>query len=172
MRQLTCTAMLGVIILLSGSFKIPSPVAGGEFQLSAPLAVLICAYFGFKRYLIAGIIASALGLMLGTANIFNIMIAMVFRIVAGGLVTLAGTSLPVIAISGPLGTLSARLVMGQVLHVDWLVLAAAALPGMIFTAVAAAFLYKPGLALLGRIPSVRSQMIKQRSEVHHESVQH
>lgn len=172
MQQLTCTAMLGVIILLSGSFKIPSPVAGGEFQLSAPLAVLICAYFGFKRYLIAGVIASVLGLLLGTANILNIMIAMVFRVVAGGLVSIAGASLPVIAVSGPLGTLAARLVMGQVLQVNWLVLAAAAVPGMIFTAIAAALLYKPGLALLGKIPSVRSQMIKRRSVVGHEFIQH
>lgn len=172
MQQLTCTAMLGVIILLSGSFKIPSPVAGGEFQLSAPLAVLICAYFGFKRYLIAGVIASVLGLLLGTANILNIMIAMVFRVVAGGLVSIAGTSLPVIAVSGPLGTLAARLVMGQVLQINWLVLAAAAVPGMIFTAIAAALLYKPGLALLGKIPSVRRQMINRRSVVGHEFIQH
>lgn len=171
MQQLTCTAMLSVIILLSGSFKIPSPIAGGEFQLSAPLAVLICAYFGFKRYFIAGIIASSLGLMLGTANIFNIMIAIIFRVVSGGLVSLAGTSLPVIAVSGPLGTLAARLVMGQVLHVNWLVLAAGAVPGMIFTAVSAALLYKPGLALLNRIPTVRSQLIIQRSGMQHESVQ-
>ena len=172
MQQITCTAMLGAIILLSGSFKIPSPVAGGEFQLSAPIAVLICAYFGFKRYLIAGIIASLLGLMLGTANILNVMIAMVFRIVAGGLVSIAGTSLPVIAVSGPLGTLAARLVMGQVLQVNWMVLAAAAVPGMIFTAIAAVLLYKPGLALLGRIPGVRRQMINRRSGVQHESIQH
>lgn len=171
MQQLTCTALLSVIILLSGSFKIPSPIAGGEFQLSAPLAVLICVYFGFKRYLVAGVIASCLGLMMGTANIFNIIIAMVFRIVAGGLVSLAGRSLPVIAVSGPLGTLAARFVMGQVLHVNWLVLAAGAVPGMIFTAIGAALLYKPGLALLSRIPTVRSQLVNQRSGIQHESVQ-
>lgn len=46
-RELTFTAFLSVLILLSGSLKLPSPVAGGEFQLSAPIAVLICAYFGF-----------------------------------------------------------------------------------------------------------------------------
>ena len=43
MHDLTTTALLAVLILLSGSMKIPSPVAGGEFQLSAPIAVLICA---------------------------------------------------------------------------------------------------------------------------------
>ena len=38
MQELTTTALLGVLILISGSFKIPSPIAGGEFQLSAPEA--------------------------------------------------------------------------------------------------------------------------------------
>ena len=42
MKELTTIALLGVLILISGSFKIPSPIAGGEFQLSAPIAVLIC----------------------------------------------------------------------------------------------------------------------------------
>lgn len=65
MKELTTIALLGVLILISGSFKIPSPIAGGEFQLSAPIAVLICACFGFKRYIIAGILASMLGMMLG-----------------------------------------------------------------------------------------------------------
>ena len=60
MHDLTTTALLAVLILLSGSMKIPSPVAGGEFQLSAPIAVLICALFGFKRYIWAGILASSL----------------------------------------------------------------------------------------------------------------
>ena len=52
MKELTTIALLGVLILISGSFKIPSPIAGGEFQLSAPIAVLICACFGFKRSII------------------------------------------------------------------------------------------------------------------------
>lgn len=63
MKELTTIALLGVLILISGSFKIPSPLAGGEFQLSAPIAVLICACFGFKRYIIAGILASMLGMI-------------------------------------------------------------------------------------------------------------
>ena len=84
MKELTTIALLGVLILISGSFKIPSPIAGGEFQLSAPIAVLICACFGFKRYIIAGILASMLGMMLGMHNIINVLVQMVFRVVAGG----------------------------------------------------------------------------------------
>ncbi len=154
-RELTFTAFLSVLILLSGSMKIPSPIAGGEFQLSAPIAVLICAYFGFRRYLIAGIVASFLGMILGTATIFNVIIAMVFRLIAGTVITIGQATLPAVIISGPLGTVAARLVMGSILNVDWLLLTSAALPGMIFTAVTAGLLYLPGRKYLGSLPFLR-----------------
>lgn len=147
-KELTTIALLGVLILLSGSFKIPSPIAGGEFQLSAPIAVLICACFGFKRYILAGVLASALGLMLGMHNIINVLVQMVFRLVAGGTLAFFGTSFATIALSGPLGTFAARLVLWQVTGVSWLVLTAAAIPGMIFTAVAAAAFYRPAQRLV------------------------
>lgn len=155
MQQLTTTALLGVIILLSGSMKIPSPVAGGEFQLSAPIAVLICACFGFKRYIIAGLLASALGMMLGVHNIFSVIIQMCFRVVAGGTMALMGTNLLTVIVSGPLGTLFARIIMWQVTGVSWLALTAAAAPGMIFTAVTAGVLYKPAQKLLHRVELLR-----------------
>ncbi len=157
-QQLTFTAFLSILIFISGSLKIPSPVAGGEFQLSAPVAVLICAYFGFKRYFTAGIIASLLGLIFGTANIFNILIAMIFRVVAGGIISFIGPSVLTIALSGPIGTAAARVVMGQVLQVDWLLLVYAAVPGMIFTAVTALLLYRPGKKLLAKIPAVQKYL--------------
>ena len=148
MKELTTTALLGVLILLSGSFKIPSPIAGGEFQLSAPIAVLICACFGFKRYIIAGVLASILGMMLGMHNIINVLVQMVFRIVAGGTLALLGTNLLTVAISGPLGTFAARIVLWQVTGVSWIALTAAAVPGMIFTAVAAGAFYRPAQKLI------------------------
>ncbi len=148
MKELTTTALLGVLILLSGSFKIPSPIAGGEFQLSAPIAVLICACFGFKRYIIAGVLASILGMMLGMHNIINVLVQMVFRVVAGGTMAILGTNLATVALSGPLGTFAARLVLWQVTGVSWLVLTAAAVPGMLFTAVAASAFYRPAQRLV------------------------
>lgn len=151
MHQMTTTAMLAVLILLSGSLKIPSPVAGGEFQLSAPIAVLICALFGFKRYIIAGVLASMLGMMLGIHTIFSVIIQMSFRLVTGATMAFFGTNLLTIIISGPLGTLFARIVMWQVTGVSWIALTAAAAPGMIFTAVGAGLLYKPTQKLLHRI---------------------
>ena len=155
MQQMTTTALLAVLILLSGSLKIPSPVIGGEFQLSAPIAVLICALFGFKRYFIAGVLASLLGMMLGIHTIFSVIIQMTFRLAAGGVMALFGTNLLTVIISGPLGTLLARLVMWQVTGVSWLVLTAA--PGMVFTAVGAGVLYKPAQKMLHKV------MLLQRS---------
>ena len=143
--------MLAVLILLSGSLKIPSPVAGGEFQLSAPIAVLICALFGFKRYIIAGVLASMLGMMLGIHTIFSVIIQMSFRLVTGATMAFFGTNLLTVIISGPLGTLFARIVMWQVTGVSWIALTTAAAPGMIFTAVGAGLLYKPTQKLLHRI---------------------
>ncbi len=155
MKELTTIALLGVLILISGSFKIPSPIAGGEFQLSAPIAVLICACFGFKRYIIAGVLASMLGMMLGTYNIFNVIVQMVFRLVVGGTMTLLGTNLLTVAISGPIGTFAARLVLWQVTGVSWVALTAAAAPGMIFTAIAAGAFYKPTQKLLAKVALLR-----------------
>lgn len=151
MQQMTTTAMLAVLILLSGTFKIPSPVAGGEFQLSAPIAVLICALFGFKRYIIAGILASTLGMMLGVHTIFSVIIQMSFRVVTGAVMALGGTNLLTVIIGGPLGTLFARIVMWQITGVSWIALTAAAAPGMVFTAVGAGLMYKPAQKLLHRV---------------------
>lgn len=145
---MTTTALLGVIILLAGMFKIPSPIAGGEFQLSAPLAVLICGYFGFKRYFLAGILASLLGFLLGTANLFNICIALIFRLVVGIIIYLGGPKLPILMVSGPLGTLAARFVISQMLHLEWWLLVMGAAPGMVFTAIAVALAYRPGEKLI------------------------
>lgn len=156
MKELTTTALLGVLILLSGSFKIPSPIAGGEFQLSAPIAVLICACFGFKRYIIAGVLASVLGMMLGMHNIINVLVQMVFRVVAGGTMAVLGTNLATVALSGPLGTFAARLVLWQVTGVSWMVLTAAAFPGMIFTAVAAGAFYRPAQRLITKVILARN----------------
>lgn len=151
MHDLTTTALLAVLILLSGSMKIPSPVAGGEFQLSAPIAVLICALFGFKRYILAGVLASALGMMLGIHTIFSVIIQMSFRVVTGAVMALGGTNLLTVIISGPLGTLFARIVTWQITGVSWIALTAAAAPGMVFTAVGAGLMYKPTEKLLHRV---------------------
>lgn len=80
-RQLSEIALLAAFIAISGTFKLPSFIPGSEFQLSAPIAVAVCGVFGIKKYLLAGLLASTAGLLLGTQTIFNVLIAMLFRIV-------------------------------------------------------------------------------------------
>ena len=55
-RYITEIAILTAMITVLGAIKIPNIIPGIEFQLSAPLAVAICAVFGFKKYIISGII--------------------------------------------------------------------------------------------------------------------
>lgn len=88
-KTLTTDALLTTLLILTGMIKLPSFVPGAEFQLSAPLAILIVTLLGFKRYLGIGICSSCIQLMLGTHTILNVTIAMIFRIVAGTIVTLA-----------------------------------------------------------------------------------
>ena len=57
-RQITEIGILTAMITILGAIKIPNLVPGIEFQLSAPLAVAICAAFGFKKYIISGCLSS------------------------------------------------------------------------------------------------------------------
>lgn len=146
-RNLTETALLVALIAVTGAVKLPGLVPGTEFQLSAPLAVAICAVFGFKRYIIAGILASAISLALGTSNLLNVFIAMLFRLTVGGLLTAFGTSWPVVSLAGPVGSAVARLALGGLLGKAAIPLVIAAMPGMVYTALAA----WPLTMLLGRV---------------------
>lgn len=148
--DLAQVGLLACLISVSGSFKIPTGIPGSEFQLSAPIAVAIAAVFGFRRYITAGIISSLLMFFLGLHSALNVEIAMVFRLVAGGLVAIMGTSLPVLLLAGPIGSAAARWILSLSLGVDVLPLLIGALPGMIFTAAAVWPLTK----LLQRIQSV------------------
>ncbi|RID84079.1 hypothetical protein D1953_14640 [Peribacillus asahii] len=132
--DLALIALLASFIAITGAIKIPIGIPGSEFQLSAPIAVAIAAIFGFKRYLLAGILASLILFLLGIHNLLNIEIAMTFRIVAGGIVALFGTSLPVLILAGPIGTVVARFVLAITLGVPSGPLLLAAIPGMTFTA--------------------------------------
>lgn len=96
------------MISILGSIKIPNIIPGIEFQLSAPLAVAICSVFGFKKYIISGILSSVICLALGTQNILNVAIAMQFRLIVGLLLYLAQNHLYMIIFAGPIASLIAR----------------------------------------------------------------
>ena len=54
--------------------------------------------------------------------------------------------------------------MGSILEVNWLLLAAAAAPGMLFTAVTAGLLYLPGKKFLRRLPLLHLYLTRQGSD--------
>ncbi|MBR1552783.1 MAG: hypothetical protein IJ631_02075 [Schwartzia sp.] len=135
-------ALLAAFITITGAFKLPGLFPGVEFQLSAPLAVAICNVFGFKKYIAAGIMASAIGMMIGTQNLFHIFIAMQFRLIVGIVLALGRGRTWALLMAGPVGTIVARLTLAAVLGQAAYALIAAAVPGMIFTAAAAPILAK------------------------------
>lgn len=151
--EITQIGLLTALLTVAGAIKLPSLLPGLEFQISAPLAVGICFVFGFKRYLIIGILSSMISLALGTHNLFNVAIAMQFRIVVGIIYLLAGQARNkylVMAIAGPLGTLVARLTLSVVLGKGVWALVATAFPGMVFTFLTAPFM----IGLLRRVARV------------------
>jgi hypothetical protein len=130
---MTKICMLASLIFVTGMIKIPSPIPGSEFQLSAPIAVAIAAVYGFRRYITAGILASAVMFMTGLHTILNVEISMIFRVVAGGIIAIFGPSLPAVLLAGPLGTIAARFGLAVTLNTKFLPLVIASIPGMIFT---------------------------------------
>ena len=136
-RDYTITALLAVLIAVSGTFRIPGIVPGTEFQLSAPIAVAICGVFGFKKYIIAGVLASLIGLSLGTATLLNVAIQMTFRLGVGAFWLISGSNKPFYIFSGPIGTSLARVAMYFLLGKGLTLMLIAAAPGMVFTAATA-----------------------------------
>ena len=145
-KQLIIMALLSAILAILGTFKIPGIIPGTEFQLSAPFAVCIAACLGFKRYFGIGIVASVINLLMGTHTLLNVTVAMVFRIVAGGIIALCP-----LVVSGPIGTMAGRVVLSQILHTSPMALIVAAVPGMIFTAVISGIAYPVMKRLLGAL---------------------
>lgn len=140
-KKLTSTALLATILAILGMFKLPGLFPGAEFQLSAPFAVCLAACFGFRRYIQIGILASLINFISGTHTIINITVAMIFRLVAGGLIGICGANPLTLLVSGPLGTAAGRLALAPMLGTEPVPLLLAAIPGMFYTAAGALLLY-------------------------------
>ena len=154
--EITEIALLAALLTVAGAIKLPSLLPGLEFQISAPLAVAICFVFGFKKYILVGILSSAISLALGTHNLFNVAIAMQFRLMVGLVYVLCGKHYWSIALAGPIGTFTARITLGLVLGKGVWALVAAALLGMVFTFITAPFMVK----LLQRISQSRHAIVQ------------
>ena len=103
-----------------------------------------------------GRLSRAISLALGTHNLFNVAIAMQFRLMVGLVYVLCGKHYWSIALAGPIGTFTARITLGLVLGKGVWALVAAALPGMVFTFITAPFMVK----LLQRISQSRRAIVQ------------
>lgn len=150
-------SLLAALISVTGFIKFPAGFPGAEFQLSAPIAVAITAVFGFKKYFIAGMISSIILFSMGMHSIVNVEVALVFRLVAGGIVALLHPSVLVLLLAGPIGSMAARLVLAYTLGVPYITLLVPAIPGMILTAV----MVIPLVKMLKRVKEARGVSYEQ-----------
>ena len=157
-RYITEVAILTAMITVLGAIKIPNVIPGIEFQLSAPLAVAICAVFGFKTYIISGCLSSLIGLALGTQTILNVMIAMQFRLIVGLILWICHNHMIGIMVSGPIASALARLSLSLYVGKAALPMIALAVPGMIFTVIMAPVFVKVFYKIHNQVP--QSNVVK------------
>lgn len=126
-------SFLSVLITIFSFIKLPGLIPGTEFQISAPVAVAICATFGFNTYIICGIISSLLTFILGTHNLVNILNAFIFRLVAGGIIHFSNKKILFISIAGPIGSVVSRIVLSFITKANFISLLIPSIPGIIYT---------------------------------------
>ena len=104
-------------------------------------------------------------MILGLQTIYNVIIAMVYRIVAGLILTVLKKNPLALIIAGPAGTFAARLVLATILGVAWQPLVVSAAPGMIFTAITAPVLTSILKRVLKTFPKTPTQEHLFNSEI-------
>lgn len=149
-RKITFISFLAVCIAITGIFKIPVPFSGASYQLSSPVSVLIAMTFGVGNYLIAGIVASIISLSLGMATLYNVLVAMIFRIVVGIFIWVFGKNKITLVTCSIAGSMAARLVLSFMMGVPFLTLLVPIIPGMIFSSAVSYLFYGKVYALCHR----------------------
>lgn len=140
-KSITQISAIATLLTIFALFKLPAVIPGLEFQLSAPVSILILAFFGIKRYFIGGLISSATLFIMGVFNPLNLFISIMFRVVAIAIVYFCGVSVRSLSIASCAGTLSSRLILAGILHLPPILLVAHALPGILFTLIVIVILY-------------------------------
>lgn len=140
-KSITQISVIAALLTLFSLFKLPALLPGLEFQLSAPISLLILAFFGIKRYFIGGLISSALLLVIGAVNPLHLFISFVFRLIAILIVYISGVSLRSLCLASCAGTLISRIILAEFLHLPPILLVAHALPGVLFTLLVVSTLY-------------------------------
>ena len=133
LKNIVKISFLSVLITICSFIKLPGIIPGTEFQISAPIAVAICANFGFNTYIVCGIISSLLTFILGTHNTINILNSFIFRIVAGGIIYFSNKNIFFISISGPIGSIVSRFILSLITKANFISLLIPSIPGIIYT---------------------------------------
>ncbi len=68
-KDITQISVIAAILTILAVLKIPSIIPGLDFQLSAPAALLILAFFGIKKYFLGGLLSSVLLLIFGVFKV-------------------------------------------------------------------------------------------------------
>lgn len=141
-KKVTIIPILAVIIMLSSIIKLPSVFLGAEFQMSAPMSVLIAMTFGPRIYILAGLIGSFLSFFTGISNIYGIIVALVFRIGVLVFILLIKNKKFCLLFASSFGTSLSRIVLSKLLGLPLISLLIPALPGMIISGVLAKLFYE------------------------------
>ena len=141
-KELTLIPILGTIIFLTSLIKIPSIFPGAEFQMSAPISVLIATTFGPKIYILAGLIGSFLSFFSGISNIYGIIVALVFRLGILIFILLVKNKNISLLFSSSFGTSLSRIVLSKLVGLPLISLLIPALPGMVISGILAKLFYE------------------------------
>lgn len=140
-KEITQISCIAAILSIFAMIKLPSILPGLEFQLSAPVSLLILALFGIKKYFIGGLLSSFILLILGVFNPLNLIISFCFRLVAILIVYIFKVNVFSFVIASILGSTLSRLILSQILNLPISIVMLNAIPGMIFTIILMVPLY-------------------------------
>ncbi len=104
-------------------------------------ALLILAFFGIKKYFLGGLLSSVLLLIFGVFNPINVIISIIFRVIAIAVVYLLKINVLSLVLASVLGSLVSRLLLSIILNLPVWVVLLNAIPGVIFTLIVAIPLY-------------------------------
>lgn len=122
-KDITQISVIAAILTILAVLKIPSIIPGLDFQLSAPAALLILAFFGIKKYFLGGLLSSLLLLVFGVFNPINVIISIIFRVIAIAVVYLLKINVLSLVLASVLGSLVSRLLLSIILNLPvWVVL--------------------------------------------------
>lgn len=115
-KDITQISVIAAILTILAVLKIPSIIPGLDFQLSAPVALLILAFFGIKKYFLGGLLSSVLLLIFGVFNPINVIISIIFRVIAIAVVYLLKINVLSLILASVLGSLISRLLLSIILN--------------------------------------------------------